>query len=150
MRRGKRRREMPPGELMLAAMVDMMMNLLIFLITLYGTDPIDLRPSNELVLPRAATGVPIEGAVVVEVTAKSIAVEGRPVVTLTDGMVPAGGYAALAAALTAERGKVTDVDAEPELSIQCDRRVPWSVLGPIVTVAGRSGFPEFRFIVRGD
>jgi hypothetical protein len=35
----------------------------------------------------------------------------------------------------------------PELLIQTDRRVPWSVLGPVIRSAAAAGIGEYRFVV---
>ncbi len=146
---------------MLAAMVDMMINLLIFLLTLYGTDPIDVRGSAELQLASSASHDPVKYAVSVVVSQKAVEVDGVPVVLLReengalrfpDGDALGGFTQALAqrrdeaVAAAAKRGE----DAIPDMSIQCDRRVPWEVLGPLLTQAGDAGFGQFRFVVHGE
>lgn len=159
-RRRVKRREMPTGELMLAAMVDMMMNLLIFLITLYGTDPIEIEPSPELILPRSTAERPIQAAPVLRVTTRQVALGSTVIASLTEG---ADGPALPVGAL--EGGRLPDLERELKalaeaagplaeasqtraIDIQCDKRVSWDVLGPLVETAGRAGFGDFRFIVR--
>lgn len=159
-RRRVRRRETHSGELMLAAMVDMMMNLLIFLITLYGTDPIEIEPSPELVLPRSTAERPIQAAPVLRVTTRQVALGSTVVATLVDGgagpMLPDGvlvdgrlpdlerELGAIATSAPVEGDKTRPID------IQCDKRISWDVLGPLVESAGRAGFGDFRFIVRSS
>ncbi|HMV67920.1 MAG TPA: biopolymer transporter ExbD [Myxococcota bacterium] len=152
---------MPTGELMLAAMVDMMMNLLIFLITLYGTDPIEIEPSPELVLPRSSAERPIQAAPVVRVTTRQVALGSTVIAALIDGpdgpALPAGAV---------ERGSLPDLARELEtlatatplpddgqtrrIDIQCDKRISWDILGPVIETAGRAGFGDYRFIVRSS
>lgn len=157
----RRRREFPPGELMLAAMVDMMINLLIFLLTLYGTDPIEVRGSVDLQLASSQSHDPVKYAVAVVVSLKAVEIDGAPVLMLreVDGALrlPEGSaFEAFAAALVGKRDAAVaaaaakGVEAVPDMSIQCDRRVPWEVLGPLLTQAGDAGFGQFRFVVHGE
>ena len=159
----RRRREFPPGELMLAAMVDMMINILIFLLTLYGTDPIDVRGSADLQLASSLSHDPVKYAVAVVVSQKAVEVDGVPVLALhEDGgalRLPEGSSAldGFARELAGRRDAAVRAASErrqeptiPDMSIQCDRRVPWEVLGPLLTVAGDVGFGQFRFVVHGE
>ena len=157
----RHRREFPPGELMLAAMVDMMINLLIFLLTLYGTDPIEVRGSADLQLASSASHDPVKYAVAVVVSQKAVEVDGVPLLLLReqDGALRLPEGTTLEAFVTVLAGKrdaalvvaaSKGVEAVPDMSIQCDRRVPWEVLGPLLTAAGDAGFGQFRFVVHGE
>jgi biopolymer transport protein ExbD len=151
---------MPTGELMLAAMVDMMMNLLIFLITLYGTDPIEIEPSPELILPRSTAERPIQAAPVLRVTTRQVALGSTVIASLTEGAdgpaLPAGvmeggrlpDLERELKALAEAAGPLAEASQTRAIDIQCDKRVSWDVLGPLVETAGRAGFGDFRFIVR--
>ncbi len=142
-------------------MVDMMMNLLIFLLTLYGTDPIDTRPTPELLVPDSTSQRLVQYAVEVRVSSKEIAVNGKRVLTLHDGaagpaipegVLVAGQIPALGAELASIASTLPPQDpAQPaprEIDVQCDKRTSWDVLGPVVETAGKAGFVQLRFIVR--
>jgi hypothetical protein len=159
MRRARARRAVPHTELMLAAMVDMMVNLLIFLLHLYGTAPIETS-ADGLQVPDATTREPIELAPVVVVTRKALEIEGKPVITFVElegeltypegvldkGQIPplhdwlVGRKAALVE--QSEDGHVPDA-----IVVECDRRLPWSVIEPVLATSGAAGFPRFRFVV---
>jgi biopolymer transport protein ExbD len=161
-RKRVRRREFPSGELALAAMVDMMINILIFLLTLYGTDPIDVRPTPDLVVPASTSVRPVQYAVELRVSTREVAVNGKRVLelqrgaagpmipdgTLVDGQIPAlqGVLTRLAESMppAADDGQ----QHAREIDIQCDRSVPWEVLGPVVDTAGKAGFVKLKFVVR--
>ena len=160
-RRRPRRKEFPSGELALAAMVDMMMNLLIFLLTLYGTDPIDTRPTPDLLVPDSTSKRLVQYAVEVRVSQNDIAVNGKRVLSLhdgasgpsiPDGVLVAGQIPALGAELASIASTMPPQDpdqpAPREIDVQCDKRTPWDVLGPVVETAGKAGFVQLRFIVR--
>jgi biopolymer transport protein ExbD len=147
-RRGKRR-DFPPGELMLAAMVDMMINILIFLLTLYGTDPIDVQPSADLVVPSSHSKDPVEPGVSMVVTRRAVLVDGVEVAALGAEKPSAAALSRLQDELV--KRLVPEADgAPPELSVQCDHRVPWDVLGPVLGVAQDAGYGRFRFVVRQE
>jgi hypothetical protein len=161
MSRRRRRPHRPsdhPGELALAAMVDMMINILMFLLTLYGTDPIAVQPTADLDVPTSTTRRPVQYAPDLRVTTREIILDGEiilalgpgpslPPRALEDGVLPAL-RARLAEAAVAARS-TAETDAEPlRIDVQCDRRMPWEVLGPVLHTAGVAGFPAYRFIVR--
>jgi biopolymer transport protein ExbD len=156
-RRRLRRLESAPGELMLAAMVDMMINLLIFLLHLYGTTPVEVKPTADLQFPQARVADPMQAGRVVRVTHSGVEIDGQPTVRYetVDGRLgfPAaslrdGQLGVLADFLVQQAGKPEE--SSPEILVQCDKRVPWSVLGVVVRTAGESGYPKMRFVVAHD
>ena len=157
-----RRLESGHGELALAAMVDMMINLLIFLLHLYGNTPVQVQSSPDLVLPDSRSHDPMTAAVSVVVSRRGVEVGGHQVVALvdpegkphfSDGSLEAGRIPALMKALedakaATDAGKEPDAPAEaPALLLQCDKRMPWSVLGAVVKTVGEAGFPKMKFVV---
>ena len=145
---------------MLTSMMDMFTIILVFLLNL-------LDPANEsdqdVSLPSAGVTQPVEPGVVLTVTPDRVSVDGVEVLRLADGTLPPA---------TARTGRTVDalherlVDAgklvrvspmqgqqqagNPVLSVQCDRAVPFSVLGELLYTAGQAGFGQFRFVVIDD
>lgn len=162
--RRARRRDHASGELMLAAMVDMMINILIFLLTLYGTTPIELPKGESLALASSAAREPVKLAVTVAVTTASVYVDNVSVLPLDRAsgvprLPPAavvdGRIAPLADALLAliDEARAPGPDGqpvEPELLLQVDKAVPWSVLGAVMHTAEAVGYPRARFVVRSS
>jgi biopolymer transport protein ExbD len=147
-RKGGRRIE-PQSDLMLAAMVDMMVNVLLFLLTLYGSTAVD----GDLQLPEGTSKSEPTSEVELTISQQSVDVDGSPVL----GVQSSGGWASLS-----EEGLTRGLDAleaklrerhdststeTPRLAVQIDRRVPWSVVEPLIRTAGDAGFVDLRFVV---
>lgn len=178
--RRSRRHEFPEGELMLAAMVDMMINILLFLLTLYGATSLQALPGDPVQLASSSSREALTPRITLAVTPTAVFVGGTsvialdqangqphlPATALTDGVVPTVTSALQALAkttpppaaappttppggLTVTQGAMPDAPAPPpELLVECDKRVPWSVLGPLLHTAERAGFGVTRFVVR--
>ena len=157
----ERRRDAGHSELMLAAMVDMMVNLLIFLLHLYGNDPVEISRSDALVLPKSVSRDPIERAPLVVVSQEAIEAGGQPLVHLVrvdgapslpeDALVD-GRLAGLQRWLEEQLAR-TPVDpaaprTPPYVVVEVDRSVPWSVVRAVVGTAGGAGYAGYRFVVR--
>lgn len=155
-----RRLESGHGELALAAMVDMMINLLIFLLHLYGNTPVQVQSNSDLILPDSRSHDPMTAAVSVVLSRRAVEVNGQQVIALVDpegdphfpdGSLESGRLPALMKALeTAKPPAAPAPDAPtepPALLLQCDRRIPWSVLGAVVKSVGEAGFPKMKFVV---
>jgi biopolymer transport protein ExbD len=147
-RKGGRRIE-PQSDLMLAAMVDMMVNVLLFLLTLYGSATV----IGDLQLPEGTSKSEPASEVELTITQQSVNVDGSPVLPVETG----GGWASLT-----EDGLTRGLDSleatlrdrrdafpsdPPRLAVQIDRRVPWSVVEPLIRTAGDAGFVDLRFVV---
>ena len=153
MRRRHRRdrRNTMESTLIITSMVDMFTLVLLFLLVFY--DPA-FQSDTALELPKSATDVAVEKGPTVRVLPSGVEVDGRVVLVLDSGKIP--GH-------TVMRGKAfADVidalaplrspDAPPEgpsLVVECDRRVPWTVLGSVLESAAEAGFARYRFAARG-
>lgn len=160
--RRSRRQEFPEGELMLAAMVDMMINILLFLLTLYGATSIATPPGDPIQFAPSASREPVRPQITLAVTPSAVFVGTTSVVALdvggttprlpagavTDGLVPTVASALQALARTTPPLPGAEPRPAPELLVECDKRVPWSVLGPLLHTAERAGFGVTRFVVR--
>jgi biopolymer transport protein ExbD len=147
-RRARRRIE-PQSDLMLAAMVDMMVNVLLFLLTLYGA----ADAVGELELPEGRSKAEAEAEVALTITQQAVAVDGDAVLGVRPGVGWASldedaltrGLDALEATLRARRDAAASEEAR--LGVQIDRRVPWSVVEPVIRTAGHAGFVDLHFVV---
>lgn len=148
----KRRLEAISTELNLAAMVDMMVNILLFLLTFYGTATTDAVPME---LAESVAKEPVSTRVQVAVTVEAVRVEGQPVVALRseDGALVAPEamgpeFDDLRRRLeTARVAALTPDGMPPVLAVQVDRRVPWAVLKPVMAAATAAGWTDVRFVV---
>jgi biopolymer transport protein ExbD len=146
-RKGSRRVD-PQNELLLAAMVDMMVNVLLFLLTLYGA----ANAGGDLQLPEGSSKADAGADVELTITQESVSIEGTPVLDVQ----ASGGWASLSPdALTHGldlladklRARREDFGDAPRLAVQIDRRIPWSVVEPLIGVAGEAGFVDLHFVV---
>lgn len=148
----RRRHEEISTELNLAAMVDMMVNILLFLLTFYGTAPTDETPME---LAESVAKQPVSVRVALAITVDAIRVDGVDVVRLgtEDGKVvaPDGGPAFDQLKTRLELAwmeALGPADAPPPiLAIQVDKRIPWSVLKPVMATATAAGWQDVRFVV---
>lgn len=162
-----KRREMPTTELSLAAMVDMMINILIFLLFLYGRGSLEASPSEDLQLAKSTAKDTVRASVAIVLTRRSIDIGGQTALDLVDdagvprlpeGAVTEGHLPEIARLLEEKRVKAEQQPLPegkvyvPELLVETDRRVPWSVLGPVLRSGAKAGFEQYRFVVamKGD
>jgi len=150
--RKRRRRlgEAQHGELTLAALIDVLVNILIFLLTLYGSDPGEASGAKVELADSTATD-PVESSVVVVVTEGTVVVGAREPVPF-DSLVE--DTSALKTVLREEFDKEKADDAStleeeppPDLVLQVDRRVTWTQLRPVLAAANQVGFVDLRFVV---
>lgn len=151
MRRGQRRHVEVAGDLTLAAMVDVFVNLLIFLLHLYGTGS---ATASELELAKSSAVDPVLPGVTVTVSREAVLVGGTRVGTLAEVEADAG---VLTETLRQAAGRLmaeVDPSALPPggppvlmLSLEVDRRVPWTALRPVLKSAGTAGFADLKFAV---
>ncbi len=157
-RRARRRRDEPTGELALAAMVDMMINILLFLLQLYGNSTVMVQSSPDLSLPRSDSADPIRYAVNVVVSRAKVTVGPDTVSEFpAENRVPTElDLSAITAALTAAReaqqarNATTGTPEPAQVILQVDRRLPWEQLSPVIDAVGSAGFEDVRFVVAAE
>jgi biopolymer transport protein ExbD len=168
-RKAKRRAEEPQSQyLNLTAMMDMMTILLVFMIENLSvtTSPVNIGvhlPDTKLQTPQP------EDATTITVARNAILVQGRPVVKVENGDVDAGEktngaygivIGKLQKELQIEHDHLFDLTApgeevKHELTIVCDKDIPYRLLYAVMYTAGQSdapghqgspGFQKFRLI----
>ncbi len=83
----RRRRETDRGKLLINSLMDAFTIILCFLLKQFGDDPVQIRESDELQLPRTSSEQPLEDAVVIGISSKSIQVDDQKVADLRNGAV---------------------------------------------------------------
>jgi hypothetical protein len=87
-RKAKRRgREEEPSKLLINSLMDAFTIILCFLLKSFGSDPVQIRESDDLKLPRTTSDAPLEDAVVIGISTKSIQVDDVKVADLRNGAV---------------------------------------------------------------
>lgn len=148
-RLARRRRSVVTSELMLAAMVDILINLLLFLLNLYGNSPAFLHPSEDLQFATSTSQEPVEYATNLRITRRAVEVDGEQVAVLGEKGAPPSEaeLAVVRDRLAARLPPVPDPRKPPSLVVQADRTLPWTQISPVLTAAGDAGFSDLRFIV---
>lgn len=158
------RRRVPPTPMVaVTSMMDMFTIILVFLLNFL--DPA-ASPSDDLQLPASTTDAPATEGRTLTVGPKGIQVEGDVLIPLVAGVgglaLPEGTsregrtivplYERLSAlapieAAPSSEGGPEKTASDAALRIECDRGVPFSLLGDVLFTAGQAGFDQFRFVV---
>ncbi len=127
-------------DLLLTALIDAFSILVIFLLMSFSStgDLLSIGKSTEL--PKAARADVLERNPVVKIEEDKMFLEDQPITN--DSLV---------ASLLELRKKFTETHPNEEypgiVTIQADRRVPYSILNAVVLAASHAGFGEVRFAV---
>lgn len=83
----RRQREDEPTKLIINSLMDAFTIILVFLLKTFGSDPVQIRESEDLKLPRTSSEAPLVDAVVIGISARSIQVDDAKVADLRNGAV---------------------------------------------------------------
>jgi len=167
----KKRRTFGQQGVQITSMMDMMTIILVFLLKSFSTEAVTVQASSDLQLPvSSALKVP-KVAVNVVVTRTELLVDGELVLTLEaakDEVTGGPSYrfpaaakrdnkvmplferlvqkAETAKAIGAKTGS-DEFGFKGQVLLQCDKRLPYSVIRDVMFTAGQAQFGEFRFVV---
>jgi biopolymer transport protein ExbD len=160
----KKRHQSEEMALQITSMADIFTILLVFLLKSYATSAITVNPAGGMLLPQAQAGEAAIEALKIEVSEKSISVEGKPVTPL-DHFAPAkadllasGASVLLSKALEKERARElliakanSDVKVDAKIIIIADSRAPYSTIKSVLASAAQSGYTDYKLaVIRGD
>ena len=144
------------------SLMDAFVIILCFLLKSFGSDPVQIRQSDQLQLPRTTSDKALVDAVVIGVSTQSIQVDDKKVVDLRNGRVDEsakrdGGDGLLIYPLfEALREKAQHLKIlaarnpnqsfEGEVLLVADKRTDYRVISEILYTAGQSEFEKFRFV----
>ena len=83
----RRHREQPEAELLINSLMDAFTIILCFLLKSFGSDPVQIRESDDLKLARTSSSDPLVDAVVIGISKRSIQVDDEKVADLRNGAV---------------------------------------------------------------
>lgn len=170
MKRSLRRQGGDAG-LTITSMMDMMTIILVFLLKSYSTEDISVAPSEDLQIPVSSALKPPKLAVNLVVSRKEILVDSVPVLRLERVADPETGEETVQIPDDQKTGQLVDtlydrllekaetakelgsragtdeLDFKGQILLQCDRRLPFSVVREVMYTAGQAQFGEFRFVV---
>ena len=159
------------SELNITSMMDMMTIILVFLLKNYATEDISVAPSDDLQIPVSSALKPPKLAVNVVVSRKDVTVDGEWVLDLEQGVDEETGEPVMMVPDDDKRGQLisrlydvllekaeaakdlgqrtgnADFEFKGEVLLQCDKRLPFSVIREVMFTAGQAQFGNFRFVV---
>lgn len=166
----KSRRQSDDGGLNITSMMDMMTIILVFLLKSYSTDDISVAPSKDLQVPISTAEKAPKLAVNVVVSQSEIVVDGERVLSL-ERQTNTAGQDVAAVPESEKRGQLInalydrllekaetakdlamrsggdDFEFKGEILLQCDKRLPFSIIREVMFTAGQAQFGNFRFVV---
>lgn len=167
----KLRRPAAEEGLTITSMMDMMTIILVFLLKSYSTQDISVKPSDELQLPLSSSIKPPKVAVNVVVSRTNVVVDGVEVLDLGRVLDEETGEDVVAVPEEELKGQLIsslyeklldkaeqakdlgaragsdEYDFKGQILLQCDKRLPFSVIRQVMYTAGQAQFSEFRFVV---
>lgn len=159
------------ASLNITSMMDMMTIILVFLLKSYGNEDISVAASDDLQIPVSMAMKAPKLAVNVVVSRKDIVVDGAHVMDLEQAINDATGEAEIRVPEDEKRGQLIptlydvllekaesakdlgaragqeEFEFKGEILLQCDKRLPFSVIREIMFTAGQAQFANFRFVV---
>lgn len=146
------------------SLMDIFVNVLIYLMMNYSTSPIDVTQSSERTLPKSTTKLPLKHTTTIGVTKRSILVNREKVCDVRDGRVDASLkkdkqassymilplFEKLKEAAT-KRKKIAKLNKAIKFKgivmIVADENMPFRLLSEIMYTAGQAEFGKFKFAV---
>lgn len=145
-----------PIMLNMTALMDILSNLLFFLLASYAAANTEIKGAEDMQLPASTSEAQATMSILVRVTLEDIEVEGKPVVKLKNGKLAPSMFADdkvtplyKALLVYAEHGK-TGVKMDEDntvLLVLADKRADFDLVSKVLKTAGQAGFPNFRFAV---
>ncbi|MDR3607394.1 MAG: biopolymer transporter ExbD [Oligoflexia bacterium] len=160
----RKRTESDEMSLQITSMADIFTILLVFLLKSYAASAMTVTPSAGMSLPQAFGQDSAIDALKVEISEKSVNVEGQSVATLegyrfNQSDIQANGTSqSLSKALDRERQRQvliakanSDVKVDPRIIVISDRHVPYSTVKSVLASAALNGYTDFKLaVVKGE
>lgn len=152
------------AEITMTSLMDIFVNILIYLMMSYSTSPIDIDQTDERKLPSSTAQLPIENTTSIGVTTRVILVDRKRVCDVKDGAVDAqfkkdqqaNAYLILplleslkdAANKQKKLAKFnTAAQFKGLVTIVADHRMTFRLLSEVMYTAGQAEFGKFKFAV---
>lgn len=145
-----------PISLNMTALMDILSNLLFFLLASYAAANTEIKGAEDMQLPSSTSESQASMSILVRVTLDAIEVEGKPVAKLSNGKLPANLFVDDRVVplfkmleLYAKNGKkgVKMDEDNTVLLVLADKRADFDLVSKVLKTSGYAGFPNFRFAV---
>lgn len=156
----RNRTEEPPG-LLINSLMDAFVIILCFLLKSFGADPVQIRESEELKLPRTTSENALVDAMVIGISKRSIQVDDKKVLDLRNGAVDEsmkrdGAEGLMITPLFDElKEKLSHLKLIAARSsgkvdkmalVVADRKTNYRLISEVLYTAGQAEFEKFKFV----
>lgn len=143
-------------QLNLVPLIDILTNILFFLMVGFAAQEAQYEQSGNLKLPAASVNADLKTAITVSISKDELLVENVRVAKIVkdkvdaqlegDKIVPL--YEKLNTLRAARESRTGGVsESDDVIFLLADRNVPFTVLSPVMKTSAMAGFPNFRFAV---
>jgi biopolymer transport protein ExbD len=147
--------DIPNVAINLTALMDILSNLLFFLLASYAAANTEIKGADGMQLPASSSESQASMSILVRVTLEKVEVEGHPIVFIKDGTLQAPIEGDKIVPLFKEltrigvEGKngVKMTEDNTVLLVLADKRLDYSLISKVLKTAGYAGYPNFRFAV---
>lgn len=136
----------------LTALMDILSNLLFFLLASYNTQALELEANPKLTLPGSSSTTNVQKALEVKVTTEKVSVAGVPLADVKENAVVGKSdkddtHPGIVKALKSLKGQRASKDIpDPEmLLLLADRNTDSTVIATVLKSAGTAGFVNVKF-----
>jgi len=138
----------------LTALMDILSNLLFFLLASYAATNTEIKGADNMQLPSSTSQTEAQMSILVRVTLDVIEVEGKPVAKIQNGVITGDDGDKIVPmfnelthiAQIGKKGVKMDED-NTVLLVLADKRADYQTVSKALKTAGYAGFPNFRFAV---
>ena len=141
-------------QLNLVALIDILTNLLFFLLTIFASQHLALEGRQNLALPESRLGFDLKESIVVSVSKTEIAIERSPIARIDNGKldVEVQGdkimplYNRLTAARASKSERAQPKPDDSTILLMADKDVQYELLAKVMKTAAMAGYPNFHLV----
>lgn len=166
----KLRRSVAEGGLTITSLMDAMTIILCFLLKSYEASDVTVTPSDDLKIPSSSAMAPIKSTVQLIVSQTAILVDGKKVVDV-EPFTDSAGRLSFQVPMGEKKGQLiselynvlddkaqdlkeihdstglAEAEFKGQILLQCDRKLPFTLIREVMFTAGQAQFGEFKFVV---
>ena len=158
----RKRRKVEKGQLLINSLMDAFVIILCFLLKSFGSDPVQVRESDDLKLPRTSEEEKgLEDAIVIAISKRAIMVQDNKVADLRDGAVDdsqkldGGEGLVINPLLDSLKERVQHLQLLAARTsrpfsgmalVVADSKTNYRLLTEVLYTAGQAGFEQFKFV----
>lgn len=140
----------------LVAMVDILTNLLFFLLTIFASQHLALEQRNGVNLPESRLGHELKESIQVSLSRSELVIERTPIAKVHDGkfdvevkgdqIVPLYNRLTAARASKSARGGAKPRDEDNTVLLMADKDIEYTLLSKVMKTAAMAGYPNFHLV----